>query len=71
MPMRGNLPARNLHHSDVGQTKDAVEIIKEWIGSPDLEVISEFAAIGMLLSICLTMQFPAFDCAMALFAQFP
>jgi hypothetical protein len=71
MPMRGNLPVRNLHPSDVGQTRDAVQFIRKWIGSPDLEVASELAAIGLLLSLCLAMQFPAFDDAMALFAQFP
>jgi hypothetical protein len=71
MPMRGNLPTRDLHPSDVGQAKDAVQVMKEWIGSPDLEVVSEFAAIGLLLSFCLAMQFPAFDDAVALFAQFP
>jgi hypothetical protein len=71
VPMRGNLPARDLHPSDVGQAKDAVQAMKEWIGSPDLEVVSEFAAIGLLLSLCLAMQFSAFDGAMALFAQFP
>jgi len=71
MPMRGNLPTRDLHPSDVGQAKDVVQVMKEWIGSPDLEVVSEFAAIGLLLSLCLAMQFPAFDDAVALFAQFP
>ena len=32
MPMRGNLPTRDLHPSDVGQAKDAVQVMKEWIG---------------------------------------
>ena len=69
--MRGNLPVRNLHPSDVGQTKNLGQVIKGLIGNPDLEVVFETAAIGMLLSLCLAMQFPAFDDVMALFAQFP
>lgn len=69
--MRGNLPVRNLHPSDVGQTKNLGQVIKGLIGNPDLEVVFEIAAIGMLLSLCLAMQFPAFDDVMALFAQFP
>jgi len=71
MPMRGNLPVRNLHLNDVGKAKNMDQVIKRLIGSPDLEVLIEFAAIGLLLSLCLAMQFPAFDDAIALFAQFP
>lgn len=71
MPMRGNLPVKNLLPSEVGQAKDVGQFIKGLLGSPDLEVIFEFAAIGLLLSLCLAMQFPAFDDVMALFAQFP
>lgn len=71
MPMRGNLPVRSLHLNDVGQAKNAGQVIKRLIGNPDLEIVCEFAAIGFLLSLCLAMQFPAFDDAMALFAQFP
>jgi hypothetical protein len=71
MPMRGNLPVRNLHPSDVGQAKNVGQVVKQLIRSPDLEVIFELAAIGVLLSLCLAMQFPARDDAMALFAQFP
>jgi hypothetical protein len=71
MPMRGNLPVRNLHLNDVGRAENANQVIKRLIGSADLEVVFEFAAIGLLLSLCLAMQFPAFDDAVALFAQFP
>ena len=71
MPMRGNLPVRNLHLNDVGHARNAGQVFKRLIASPDLEVVFELAAIGMLLSLCLAMQFPAFDDAMALFAQFP
>jgi hypothetical protein len=71
MPMRGNLPVRNLHLNDVGHAENANQVIKRLIGSADLEVVFEFAAIGLLLSLCLAMQFPAFDDAVALFAQFP
>jgi hypothetical protein len=69
--MRGNLPVRNLHLDDVGKAKNVDQVIKRLIGSPDFEVLCEFAAIGLLLSLCLAMQFPAVDDAMALFAQFP
>jgi hypothetical protein len=69
--MRGNLPVRNLHPSGVGQAKNAGEVIKELICSPDFEAVTEFAAIGLLLSLCVAMQFPAFDDVMALYAQFP
>lgn len=71
MPTRGNLSTRNLHTSDFGEAKGAGQLIKELIGSPDFEAVSEFAAIGLLLSLCLAMQFPAFDEVLALFAQFP
>jgi hypothetical protein len=71
MPMRGNLPVRSLHLNDVGQAKNAGQVIKGLIGNPDLEVVFEIAAIGLLLSLCLAMQFPAFDEVVALFAQFP
>jgi hypothetical protein len=69
--MRGNLPVRSLHLNDVGQAKNAGQVINRLIGSPDLEVVLEFAASGLLLSLCLAMQFPAFDEVTALFAQFP
>jgi hypothetical protein len=71
MPMRGNLPVRNLHPADVGQAENVGQVIKGLLGSPHLEVVFEFAAIGLLLSLCLAMQFPAFDEVTALFAQFP
>jgi hypothetical protein len=71
MPMRGSLRVRNLHPTDVGHAKNAGQVINRLIGSPDLEVVLEFAAIGLLLSLCLAMQFPAFDEVTALFAQFP
>jgi hypothetical protein len=71
MPMRGALPARSLHPSDVGQAKNAGQVIKELIGSDDFTVVSALAVIGLLVSLCLIALFPVFVDVIAFFAQFP
>ena len=54
MPMRGNLPVKNYRCSRVRLAKPRMSASSSsgLLGSPDLEVVLEFAAIGLLLSLC-------------------
>ena len=72
MPMRGNLPVKNLLPSEVGQVKDVGQFIKGLLGSPDLEVIfgvcRHWPVAVALFSDAVSGFLMTF---MALFAQFP
>ena len=71
MPMRGSLPLRNSYRNDFGRATNVGQIFMELIESRDFIVVIKFAAIGLLLSLCLITLFPALNEVMALFAQFP
>jgi hypothetical protein len=67
--MRGTLPARNLYPSDFVHDKNAGQVVMD--EGRDFIAVSGFAAIGLLLSLYLTIFFPASNEVMALFMQYP
>ena len=70
MPMRGEISTRPFSKSDKRTGEPAWGSISILTGDPDFFAVCAFSAIGLLISLCLTMQFPFTDAMVALLADF-
>lgn len=70
MPMRGEISTLPLSKAGRQTTGSAWSSIYALSEDPDFLAVAAFSTIGLLISLCLAMQFPDTSVMVALLAQF-